>query len=255
MHHSESSIEYRGAEGDQVSARLFVPATPPEESGTPRQEEARRPRGGLVLAHDVLEIEAPDGGRTQALARALARAGYACLLPNLWSRGDGPAPEDLPLAGARTPWAVEARLPDRRALEDLDCAVRLLAARPDIPADGVGVLGLGSGGTLAFLLGCTSRDVALAIALGGRVLYPELSSRKPTQPLELLLNLDRPLLALCAAEDSDLPAAERELWAQKLDAGGKDFELVVYPGARPLGDDSARGEPFRRVLRFLEERL
>ena len=218
---------YAGANGDDVGARLFTPEAD-DASGR-----------ALVLLPD---LAGPDGA---ALAGRLAAAGFVCLLPDLWSREGAPPTAD-------DAWEREAALPDRRALADVDRAVRLLEARDDVDRRAVGVLGLGTGGTLAFLSGCTSRDVAAVAAVGGRALYPELSPNKPTQPLELLLNLDRPLLALVGEADPALPAEHLELWRQKLDAGGKDHDLVVYPGAAPL---ALEHDAFERVTAFFEERL
>jgi len=226
-------LTYEGAEGAPLAATLFAPS-----------EAVERPVLGVVVAH---ELAGPAGARPAC--EALAAAGFACLLPDLWSR-EGGAPAGA--AGAAERWPLEARLPDRRTLEDLDRAVRRLAAHADVVDDGVGAVGLGMGGTLAFLLGCTSRDVAAVASVGGRMLYPELSAAKPAQPLELLLNLDRPLLALASQADPDLPAEHLALWRQKLDAGGKDYELVVYPDRLPARDDPALVE---RLATFLRERL
>ena len=228
-----AQLSYEGAGGDEVPATLFSPS-----------EATERPAPGLVVAHDV---DGHEGARAACLA--LAEVGYFCLLPDLWSREVEGAPA---AADDSERWTREARLPDRRALEDLDRAVRRLAAHEDVLDDGVGTLGLGTGGTLAFLLGCTSRDVGAVATVGGRMLYPELSSSKPTQPLELLLNLDRPLLAFVAEADPDLPEEHLALWRQKLDASGKDYELVVYPGQLPAGDDPVLVE---RLAVFLRERL
>ncbi len=233
-------VEFSGAQKDALAGELYL-AT---RSGGPRR--------GVVLAHDVAGLE---GARRTA--ERLAENGITCLLPDLWTReGAAPAlPNQPALPNRDVRWEAEATLPDRRALEDLDCAVRFLGQEDGVDADSVGALGLGSGGTLAFLLGCTSRDVAAVACIGGRALYPDLSNEKPTQPLELLLNLDRPLMVLCGAADKDLPKDHCKLWQQKLDAGGKDFEFVVYPGGSPPWADLLPGHPLARALAFLKERL
>ncbi|MFT5464891.1 MAG: carboxymethylenebutenolidase [Planctomycetota bacterium] len=234
MSSEAKSVEFPGAQKDVLGGELYSA----KHSGGPRR--------GVVLSHDVAGFE---GARRTA--ERLAENGITCLLPNLWTR-EGAAPA-LPDRDAR--WIAEASLPDRRAIEDLDCAVRFLGEEKGVDADSVGALGLGSGGTLAFLLGCTSRDVAAVACIGGRALYPDLSPQKPIQPLELLLNLDRPLMVLCGAADKDLPGDHCKLWQQKLDAGGKDFEFVVYPGGSPPWADLLPGHPLARVLAFLKERL
>lgn len=209
-------------------------------------EDAPNPAGGPERFGVVL-VEDPwiPSGETQA---ALVAAGFVCRVASPWELapgGEAPGPSD---------WESEERLADRPALAALETAVQGLAGHEDVLGDGVAVVGLGRAGTLAFLCGCTSRAVAAVVSCGGRALYPALSPTKPTQPLELLLNLDRPLLALCGSSDPLCPPEHRDLWRQKLEAGGKDHELVVYPDPAPA-DLTVDPERFQRVVDFLASRL
>ncbi|NOT29371.1 MAG: hypothetical protein HOP15_02855 [Planctomycetes bacterium] len=150
---------------------------------------------------------------------------------------------------------------DRRALPELDRALEALRKLPGVDRERLGVLGFGRGGTLAFLLGCTRRLAAL-VDVEGPVLHPALSPERPTQPLELGLNLEGAFLGVFA-ERGAVGAEERGLLHGRLSSAARPFELVVVPGAgrgffdpRGASYDAARTEElWARVLVFLHEHL
>jgi dienelactone hydrolase len=179
----------------------------------------------------------------RAASERLEREGYRVLAP------------ELRLSGADA-------LGDRAALAELERAAAALAARADVASERIAVLGFGRGGTLAFLLGCTSRRIAAVVDVGGPLVYPELSSARPIQPLELALNLDRPLLLVSASRDPAFPPRDVELCRESLSSAGKHFDIFALE-AEPgfLDEESARfderaaGEAWRRILDFLHEAL
>lgn len=249
------AIRFEGHGGDVVGGWLVAPRA--------RSESSR----AIVLVHDVHGLD----GHVRALAARLAAEGYAVLALDLFAREGPPGPAQGDGPGDRPPptWTPEALraavagLPDRRALGDLDAAARRLAAEPAVDARSVAVVGCGLGGTLAFMLGCTSRHVACVVACCGEPLYGELSANRPTQPLELHLNLDVPLLALFGERDARVPREHVELLRERLSMAGKDFEIVTLPDAghgflddtRSAYAAAAAEEAWRRTLAFLDERL
>jgi dienelactone hydrolase len=144
---------------------------------------------------------------------------------------------------------VEPELPadvlvsDRSALRALDPVLESVARRSDVERERIGVVGLGRGGTLAFLLGCTRR-VAAVVDVDGPVLYPALSAERPIQPLELALNLEGAFLGVFTASADR--AGEIEELRRRLASAARPFELVVDPRESDL---------WPRVLAFLEEHL
>jgi dienelactone hydrolase len=146
-------------------------------------------------------------------------------------------------AHALSPRALEE---DRAALEELECAAAGASA----------LVGLGPGGTLAFLYACTRR-LELAVDVEGPVLHPALSRARPTQPLELALNLEGAFLGLFGAH-GPVAAEEREHLRARLAAAARPFELVVMPGGEIVVDPARRGydeararELWSRVTAFL----
>jgi carboxymethylenebutenolidase len=150
---------------------------------------------------------------------------------------------------------------DRRALVELDGVLDRLRARPDLDPERLGVLGFGRGGTLAFLLGCTRRLAAL-VDVAGPVLHQSLSPERPTQPLELALNLEGAFLGVFA-ERGAVGAEERALLRERLTSAARPFEIVIVPDARDgffdpraSGYDASRAaQLWRGVLSFLDAHL
>ena len=194
--------------------------------------------GSAVL---VIPGEPGLGPRGLGLARRIAGAGHVALLVDPYTQ------------------AGEAQPSDRRALAELEAALRWLGGRAEVDEQRIAAAGFGAGGTLAFQLGCTSTRVAAVVDVAGPPLHPELSAARPIQPLELVLNLDRPLLAVFGGEDPSVPAEHVALLRAALEAGSKDFELASIPragagffhGDRPDYHGAAE-DAWDRVLRFLE---
>lgn len=244
-------IEFTGHGGDTVRGHLA--ASTGEGSGV-----------GIVLIHEVFGLDV----HMRSVAARFAELGHTVLVPDLYSREGVPGPPSTP--GDPAPiWEVETiraasgGVDDRRAVSDIDAAAGVLAGRGEVDGERVATVGFCMGGTLSFLTGCTSRRIGGCVSFYGRIVYPELSREKPTQPIEMALNLDRPYLALFAEEDEGIPAEDVELLRSHLTAGAKNFEVVCYPEARhgffndlrPNHHPGAAEDAWSRTLRFLEEDL
>ena len=249
---SATTIAFEGQGGDSLEAFFAVP------------EEAVRDGAAVLLVHEVYGLDA----HMRELARRFAAEGYPTLVPDLYGREGLPGPasteaDPAPAWELETIRAAVAGLPDRRSLADLDAALAWLGKQDDVDPRSIAVVGFCMGGTLAFLSGCTSTRVGAVVDFYGGPLYRELSANKPTQPIELHLNLDRPFLGLFGGEDAHIPAEHVELLRERLSMAGKDHEIVVYPGAghgffndaRAHFAPDAAADAWRRVLAFLGENL
>lgn len=226
-------VRFPGPRGVELRGLLFA-------------AERAAPGPAVLVVPDVPGLDA----RAVRLARPFAAAGHVALLVDLAAA----------VAPAGEPAARElAELPDRPVLAALEAALVHMGTRADVDARRLAVVGFGAGGTLAFLLGCTSTRLAAVVDVAGGPLRAALSAAQPIQPLELALNLDRPLLALFGAADPAVPPAHVALLRESLASGGKDFEIVVLPGAGAgffHGYHGAAAEDaWERLLRFLADVL
>ena len=221
-------LEGAGHSRGKLSGRLHVPR--------------ERPAGGLAAVL-LVHVDAWVRAEVEALGEHLVGAGLAVL--ELDAPPDGRPP------------------PDRAAVLDLEAALGALAEREEIDARRLAVVGIGRGGTLAFLAACASRRVAAAVDAGGPLARAELTAEHPLQPLELVHNLTVPLLVLLGADDPSTPPQEVARVEAALAQAVKSFELerVAGAGSRFLdpcaeGYHPATARAVReRIARFLRESL
>lgn len=220
-------LELAGHGGDVVRAALFLPPASTEGGAS-----------GVVLLAPPYALDAG----LEARAARLVDAGFAVLAPDLFTRERGSA-RDLP------------ELPDRRALADVVAALARLASESGVDPRRIAVVGLGAGGTLAFLSGCHSARPTAVVSLGGRVVRDALSAIHPLQPLEMALNLSCPFLGLFAANDRGLPAGELEHVRAVLSQFARSFDIVSLPGADPDFHESEGADPGAEHARAAWERV
>lgn len=246
--------QFTGQGGARINALLALPDRAPDAEASP----------GIVLVHEVFGLDA----HIRHVAQRLASEGFAVVAPDLYSREGVPGPASTEHDPAPQ-WTIEqiraaiASLPDRRSLADLDAGAEFLGSRPGVDARRIGVLGFCMGGTLAFLLGCTSRRIAAVVDFYGRIQYAELSAAKPGQPLELALNLTAPLCAFFGERDASIPPEHIERLRRTLEQFGREAQIHVFPGAdhgyfndtRGRYDERAARASWALALAFLRETL
>lgn len=207
-------VAHEGARGDEVAARFVSP-------------EVEEDAPAIVVCCDE---EGFDEAVQAACDRFVSR-GFHALVPDLSPRES-----------------------DRDVLADLDGAVRWLARRDDVDADRIAVLGLGRGGTLAFLFACHSRELVAAVTFGASLTYPQLSAQRPMQPIEMALNLSCPWLAFFGEADDSVDADERGQMDRVLSQFARDFDIVSLPGAgRGFYRTEAATGAWERTSSFLAE--
>ena len=249
-------VTFEGSDGARVRAELSLPHS---------SKGDRSP--ALLLVHEVFGVDP----FMRSVAARFQERGFVALLPDLYSREGlpGPAPSASDPAPA---WSREeirsaaASLPDRRVLADLESGLAWLGQRSDVDSQRMAVLGFCMGGNFALMLGCHSRRLRAVVDFYGRVRYAELSEKKPMQPLEMVINLDVPLLALFGGRDASIPAEDVRELELALDRFAKSHQIELYPEAahgfaNPLraaddsADPAAERDAWRRVDAFLTEAL
>jgi carboxymethylenebutenolidase len=198
--------------------------------------EGDGPFPALVLVHDVRGLSE----HYRDVARRFAAEGLVTFAPDLYSREGAP---ELPDMEAVFRWMRV--LPDPRVLADLAACVELLAARPAVRADAIGITGYCMGGQYALLAACTVARLAACVAWYGMLRYAATDERKPASPLSLAPQLVCPYLGLFGAEDGIIPQADVEELRTILRRERKTFEIVVYPGAGHAFFNDTRPDAYR----------
>jgi len=237
-------LVFAGDEIDEVEAFLVRPAA-----------GAARPGAGVVWWH-WLDTEAPDGNRTEFLEEAVALADEGTV--SLLIQGRFPWKVGPTGSGADSQQIADEVLRLRRGLD-------LLAARSDVDAARLAVVGHDFGGMLAVLAVAADPRPKGAVILApaprwgdwflpfwriveDRIDY--LRGLRPLDPIERVGAIaPRPLLFQFAEHDFYLaPMVEFEFRR----AAGETAELKRYPGGHDLKVDAARNDRRAFLARILE---
>jgi carboxymethylenebutenolidase len=145
-------------------------------------------------------------------------------------------------------------LPEDRAMDDMKAAFESLAARPDVDAARIGVVGWCMGGGYALALAVVEpRLRAVAMNYGKLVTAP--------QKIEAI---HAALLGNFAGQDRGIAPADVQAFAATLKADGKDADIKVYDGAKhafmnpnnqPSYDDAAARDAWSRIDTFFARTL
>ncbi len=189
----------------------------------------------------------------ETLALKLTHAGYAALVPDLYHRQD---PLHAPLDKMR-------QLRDAEILEDFAVAKSHLLRDPHIDPERIGVIGFCMGGRIA-LRALEEHTLALKAGVcyyGGNL---RIAWGAGKTPLELIGEIEAPLLFHFGSDDTNPSPKDREELGQELARLHKSHVFHSYDGAGHAFMDFTRPERFRedasehswqRTLQFLAEEL
>jgi carboxymethylenebutenolidase len=194
----------------------------------------------ILVLHDRFGLNVP----TRNLANRLAHAGFYALAPDLYcspSSFSSVSPELLHPArstsfGYEEETAARDRaitLSDERAAAIVNQALAYLAGRSKARSGGAGLLGLGTGGRIAFLAACLfPDDIRAAVCLypDGLNLARPGGAGRPT-PLDQASSLAAPVLLFYGLLDMSIRPEERDAARRRLAALAKDFRIDVFPEA------------------------
>jgi carboxymethylenebutenolidase len=165
--------------------------------------------------------------RTGAEAAAL---GYVTISPDYY-RGEGPSrPDDY--SDFTEVMAAIADLDFRQATYDVLAGVDWLRAQANVDASRVAVWGYCTGGTLALLASCLDRTLkATVLFFISQPTFPELTAKRPMQPVDLIWAINPPVLFICGDQDHTLTAEVVADIRARFERWGVRHDIRVYPGA------------------------
>jgi len=195
------------------------------------------PSPGIVMIHE-------NPGMTEHrldVTRRLARAGYATLTPDLFSRIGGKPPVGETDVDRRR--KIDLALPDEQVFDDLINGHRYLIGRPEAISDRIALYGICMGGGKGFYTVCRTDVFRCFLDFYGPVIVrgEVTSDGRDRSYLPLTRDLSCPMQYHVGDQDAVCPPDHVERLKQQLTRNGKQAEFFIYSGAEhAFHDDSAR---------------
>ena len=196
---------------------------------------------------------------TKEMVRKFAAAGYLAIAPDLYFREGALDPTDMRAVMQRM-----GGISDSQAIADMESTAQFLKRQPTSNGK-VGVIGHCSGGRHSLLFACntSSRDAAVD-CYGGRVITEEFTEAMPTAVIDMIQNLQCPLLGLFGETDANPTPDHVHQLEQSLVANNKQYEFTVYPDPvghgffceyRPSYNQEAAVDGWSQIFRFFGKHL
>jgi carboxymethylenebutenolidase len=161
------------------------------------------------------------------VCRRFGRLGYCAVAPEMFARqGDVSKISDW----KQIIGEIVSKVPDAQAMSDLDAAVAWAGKSSRGNLDKVGITGFCWGGRITWLYAAHSKSVKAGVAWYGR-LTGQPTELQPRHPIDVVAELNAPVLGLYGGQDQGIPLADVEKMRAALVAAGKPSEIVVFPDA------------------------
>ncbi|WP_422927410.1 dienelactone hydrolase family protein [Singulisphaera sp. PoT] len=192
------------------------------------------------------------------ICRRFAKLGYFAVAPELYSRqGDV---SGYTMAQIAEIFKVVAKVPDSQVMSDLDATVAWAKESGKADAAKLAITGFCWGGRIVWLYSAHNPNVKAGVAWYGR-LVGDVDANHPKHPVDIAKDIKAPVLGLYGEADTGIPVATVEKMRAALKEGGKDAEIVVYPGAphafyadyRPSYRKETADEGWKRLLAWFKK--
>ena len=192
------------------------------------------------------------------ICRRFAKLGYFAVAPELYSRqGDV---SGYTMAQIAEIFKVVAKVPDSQVMSDLDATVAWAKESGKADAAKLAITGFCWGGRIVWLYSAHNPNVKAGVAWYGR-LVGDVDANHPKHPVDIAKDIKAPVLGLYGEADTGIPVATVEKMRAALKEGGKDAEIVVYPGAphafyadyRPSYRKETADDGWKRLLAWFKK--
>ena len=160
------------------------------------------------------------------ICRRLAKQGYFAVAPALYARqGDVSQLTDI-----EDIMKIVAKVPEPQVAGDLDATAAWAGTTGKADVGRLGVTGFCWGGRQVWLYAAHNPKLKAAVAWYG-ILHRDKSELTPADPIDLVAQLQVPVLGLYGGADQGIPMDQIQALQEALKAAGKPSEIVVYPDA------------------------
>jgi carboxymethylenebutenolidase len=197
------------------------------------------------------------------ICRRFAKLGYLAVAPSLYFRQG-----DTTQLQMEDVMKVVATVPDEQVMADLDSTVAYARATGRSGGKRVGITGFCWGGRVVWLYAAHSKEVDAGVAWYGRLVAApnaKPSPLTPKQPIDLVDQLNAPVLGLYGGKDQGIPVESVEqmraaLKNSKSKAAARS-EIIVYPEAghgfhadyRPSYNKEAAADGWQRLQAWFKK--
>jgi len=161
------------------------------------------------------------------ICRRLAKLGYFAVAPALYAR-EGDVSQMTSSDEIIT--KVVLKVPDAQVASDLDSTAEWAGSTGKADPARLGITGFCWGGRQVWLYAAHNPKLKAAVAWYGLLQWPK-SPNTPLDPIELVQQIDVPVLGLYGGSDPGIPMDQIEAMRAALKAAGKPCQIVVYPNA------------------------
>jgi carboxymethylenebutenolidase len=208
----------------------------------------------LIIVHEIFGVNE----HIRDVARRFARHGMKVFAPDLFSSSPLWPQKEEERENLDVMRKVWASIPDSELMADLDRVYAKIQTLPGCSSN-VGVIGYCMGGAISLMFGCHEPRLSYVIDYYGRIRYGTTLATKPKDPVDYIVPLKAPVLALFAGKDELITAEHIAHFSQRMVELGKSFQLKVYEDAshaffndrRPNYNAPASEDAWQRTLAFI----
>ena len=158
------------------------------------------------------------------ICRRLAKLGYLAVAPELYARqGDVSKLTEFPEI-----LKIVQTVPDKQVLSDLDATAAWAKKSSKGNTDKLAVTGFCWGGRIVWLYAAHNKNLKAGVAWYGRLVGNK-TDLQPKYPLDIVADLQAPVLGLYGGEDMGIPNDNVEKMQAALKEAKQPSEIVLYP--------------------------
>jgi carboxymethylenebutenolidase len=210
---------HTGGEG-LIAGEVQMPVSGGTIPGYRAMPDSGGPFPTVLVVHEIFGVHE----HIQDICRRLAKLGYLAVAPALFAR-EG----DVAKLGSQSDiMALVRTVPDKQVASDLDATTAWAKSTGKADTGRLAITGFCWGGRQVWLYAAHNRDLKAAAAWYGVLDWPK-SDKAPANPIDLVANINAPVLGLYGGADPGIPREHIEALRDALKKAGKDCEIIIYP--------------------------
>ncbi|MGO9453365.1 MAG: dienelactone hydrolase family protein [Candidatus Binataceae bacterium] len=205
-----------------VAGDIEIPVADGKIPGYRAMPAAGGPFATVLVVQEIFGVHE----HIKDICRRLAKLGYFAVAPALYAReGDVARLSDI-----QEILKVVAKVPDAQVAADLDATVAWAKSTGNADTARLGIIGFCWGGRQVWLYAAHNPSLKAGAAFYGPLDRPK-TAMAPSNPIDLVQEINAPILGLYGGADANIPVAQIEQMRAALKAAGKPSEIVIYPDA------------------------